>query len=57
MFKKNDKVKTGYGIGIVIDMRILQYCDIDYYSYYIKYPDGECLWAFEDSLEMVVENE
>ena len=52
-FKINEKVKTDYGIGIVIDAR----CNMsyDFRAYLIKYEDGEELWALESSLEKVVE--
>lgn len=52
-FKINEKVKTGYGIGIVIDAKYQM--SYDFRAYLIKYEDGNEYWAFESSLEKVVE--
>lgn len=50
-YKINEKVKTGYGIGIVIDAKYEM--SYDFRVYFIKYEDGNEYWAFEDSLEKV----
>jgi len=52
-YKINEKVKTGYGIGIVIDAKYeMAY---DFRAYLIKYEDGKLYWTFEDILEKVDE--
>lgn len=50
-YKINEKVKTDYGIGIVIDAKYEM--SYDFRAYLIRYKDKNELWAFEDSLEKV----
>ncbi len=51
-FKINEKVKNLDMIGIVIDAKLHEILGA---VYLVKYEDGNELWAFENSLEKVVE--
>lgn len=46
-YKINEKVKTNYGIGIVIDAKY------DFRVYLIKYKNGYEFWSFEDSIKKI----
>lgn len=55
MLKIKDKVKTGYGIGIIVDIKHGVYSNKDINFYLIKYEDNEELWAMKDSVEKIEE--
>ena len=52
-FKINEKVKTSYGIGIVIDTE--NRSEYNFKEYLIKYEDGFKMWHLEDCIEKVEE--
>ena len=54
-YKIRDKVKTGYGIGRIVDTKALKYIEKCHYAYFIEYEDGERLWALETSIEKLGE--
>ena len=46
-FKIKDKVKTGYGVGKIVQIKFIGSNPV----YLIKYGLLKKLWAFEDSIE------
>lgn len=52
-----DKVKTGYGVGKIVDIKGLDYNGNITYCYKIKYSLFKKLWCFEFSIEGKVDKE
>lgn len=51
LYNKGDKVRTGYGIGKIIDIKCLEYDKNTIYCYKVKYSIFKKLWCFEFSIE------
>lgn len=51
MYNIGDKVRTGYGIGKIVDKKVLEAGNSKTNCYLIKYRLFKKLWCFEDSIE------